>query len=157
MNASNDVSDAAQFLFSTDEMNIFPSNNNVIQSSEHFSLEDLERRELESLDSNPLHQQIQQDLLHDPRMTNTNILDNQNEKIESLYLYPHLSSTCNSSSNFLPSHPTGDLESQRIIFDSNELVYQNLSLMVRSKECIKLLSYHQRISLQIITKIPYYF
>ena len=130
MNTSNDVSDAAQFLFSTDEMNIFPSNNNFIQSSEHFSLEDLERRELESLNSNQLHQQMHQDLLHDPRMTNTNNLNNQNEKIESLYLYPHLSSTCNSSSNFLPSHPTGDLESQQILSNSNELVYQNLSLMV---------------------------
>ena len=144
MNASNDVSDAAQFLFSTDEMNKFPSNDNVIQPSENVFLEDLERRELESLDSNQLHQQMHQDLLHDPRITNTNNLNNQYEKIESLYLYPHISSTCNSSSNFLPSHPTGDLESQRVLLNSNELVYQNLSLMVRSKECLKILSYHQR-------------
>ena len=141
---SNDISDVLQFLNAPTEMNEFSNHSNVIQSSDNFFLEDFGRNVVDGPESNHSFQLIQQDLTYDPGTEITNhsssTLD-QNSEIDSFkILYPNLSSSSHSSTHSLPTSPSDNLDSQ-ITFsnvsqcvgasNSNELVYENLSTMVR--------------------------
>ena len=141
---SNDISDVLQFLNSPAEMNEFSSHANVIQSSDNFFLDDFGPNAVDGPDSNDSFQLIQQELTYDTGATTANNSSstlNQNNEIDSLkILYPNCSSSSLSSTHSLPNSPSDDPDSQ-ITFsnvsqsvsanNSNELVYENLSMMVR--------------------------
>ena len=141
---SNDISDVLQFLNAPTEMNEFPNHSNVIQSSDNFFLDDFGPDVLHGPDSNHSFQLTQQELTYEAGTTTANHSSstlNQNSEIDSLQiLYPNLSSSFDSSTHSLPTSPSDNLDSQ-ITFsnvsqcvgasNSNELVYENLSTMVR--------------------------
>ena len=143
----NDISDVPQFLYSHTEMNEFSNRTNGIQSIDNFFLEDLGLNVVDGPDSNYSFQLIQQELTYDPGTTTANHSSstvNQNNEIDSLnILYPELSSHYHSSTNSLPTSPNDDPDSQITLSNvspsigasnSNELVYENLSPMVRTNE-----------------------
>ena len=141
---TNGFCDVTEFLYSPNEANELLNNENVIQSSDNFFLKDLEPNVIDCSDSNQSFQLIQQDLNYDPGTTDINHSRNtlnQKSEIDSLkILYPNLSTCSHSSSNSPLAIPNDDLESQTSFLNSfqnisasnsNKLVYENLSAVVR--------------------------
>ena len=143
-NDSNDISDVLQFLNSPTEMDEFSNHANVIQSSDNFFLDDFGPNVVDGPDSNHSFQLIQQELSFDTGAITSNHSSStliQNNEIDTIkVLYPNISSSSDSSTHSLPTSPSDTPDSQ-ITFsnvsqfvnanNSNELVYENLSTMVR--------------------------
>ena len=147
MEVSRDLPDVAQFLFSPNGMNEFLSRENVIQPSDNLLPEELRSNVIEGLDSNQTFQLLEQDLSYEPgtiSIDNSSLAQHQKSSGENFQnLYPNLAASCNISSISNSTNQDDDLQSQissmecsQIISSTHlprslELIYQNLSSMVR--------------------------
>ena len=147
MEDSNGISDVAPLQYSQNETNEFSNLENVITSSDNFLFEALEPNVIEVPDSHQPFQLIKQDLTYDHGTTSsyhTHNTMNQNNEIDSLrILYPNVPSSSHSEFNSPPTIQNDDPEFQTTFVsssqyvnarDSNELVYENVSSMVRSNQ-----------------------
>ena len=145
---SNDLPGVAQFLYSPNGMNEFLSQENVIQSSNNLFTEELEPNAIRDLDSTQEFQMLHQDQSYNPDTTNANnsnlTLDQKIQEDAFHTLYPNLTSSCNPFSTSKSTDQCNDLQSEISTLNSsqsidaistsnsNDVVYQNLSTVVRS-------------------------
>ena len=145
---SNDLPGVAQFLYSPNGMNEFLSQENIIQSSDNVFTEELEPCAIRDLDSSHEFQMLHQDLSYSPETPTTNnsnlILDQKTQEDSFQTLYPNLTSSCNPFSTSKSADQCDNLQSEISTLNSsqsidaistsnsNDVVYQNLSTVVRS-------------------------
>ena len=144
---TNDLPDVAQFLFSQNEMEECLNHENVIRSSDDFLFEALETNVAKTPNPKQTFQLMDQDLSISPEKTvayeSNNTLSDTGSIVSYENIYADTPFSCDSPSTPQLITKEDGLQSQQVIqssnynvssqsvSNSNELVYENLSLVVR--------------------------